>query len=309
MPELVTGATGYVGGRLIERLLSEGRPVRALARNPSRLDAPPEVEAVQGDLLTGEGLDRALDGATVAYYLVHSMEPAAGAGGGFAARDRIAADNFARAAEKAGVEQIVYLGGIVPSDLDAELSPHLASRMEVEEILLAALPRSTALRASILVGARSSSFRILVRLVERLRVLPFPGWRVHRTQPIDERDAIEYLARTRFTPAAEGRSLDIAGPDLMSYGEMIERIADLMGVGRTPLRLSASATPLASAVVSAIVDQPLELVRPLMYSLERDLLPRSDEARELYGFKIRSFDRAVEHALADWETREELAAR
>jgi uncharacterized protein YbjT (DUF2867 family) len=309
MPELVTGATGYVGGRLIERLLAEGRPVRALARNPSRLELGPEVEAVQGDLLTGESLDRALEGCTVAYYLVHSMEPAAGAGGGFAARDRIAADNFARAATKAGVEHIVYLGGIVPADADGALSPHLASRLEVEEILLEALPRSTALRASILVGARSSSFRILVRLVERLRVLPFPAWRDHRTQPIDERDAIEYLARTPFTPAAEGRSLDIAGPDLMSYGEMIERIADLMGVGRTPLRLSASATPLASAVVSAIVDQPVELVRPLMYSLERDLLPRSDEARELFGFRIHSFDRAVEHALADWETREELAAR
>jgi uncharacterized protein YbjT (DUF2867 family) len=309
MPELVTGATGYVGGRLIERLLAQGRPVRALARNPSRLDAGPEVEAVQGDLVTGEGLERALDGCTVAYYLVHSMEPAAGAGGGFAARDRIAADNFARAAEKAGVEQIVYLGGIVPADAGGEPSPHLASRLEVEEILLEASPRSTALRASILVGARSSSFRILVRLVERLRVLPFPAWRDHRTQPIDERDAIEYLARTPFTPAAEGRSLDIAGPDLMSYGEMIERIADLMGVGRTPLRLRASATPLASAVVSAIVEQPLELVRPLMYSLERDLLPRSDEARELYGFRIHSFDRAVEHALADWEMREPLGAR
>lgn len=308
MPELVTGATGYVGGRLIERLLAEGRPVRALARDPSRLDTPAEVEAAKGDLVSGEGLEQALEGCTVAYYLVHSMEPAAGAGGGFAARDRIAADNFARAAEKAGVEHIVYLGGIVPSDA-GELSPHLASRLEVEDILLAARPRSTALRASILVGARSASFRILVRLVERLRVLPFPAWRDHRTQPIDERDAIEYLARTPLTPAAEGRSLDIAGRDLMSYGEMIERIADLMGVGRTPLRLRASATPLASAVVSAIVDQPVELVRPLMYSLERDLLPRSDEARELYGFRIHSFDRAVERALADWETREELAAR
>jgi uncharacterized protein YbjT (DUF2867 family) len=309
MPELVTGATGYVGGRLIERLRGEGRSVRALARDPSRLDTPADVEAVKGDLVSGEGLDRALDGCSVAYYLVHSMEPAAGAGGGFAARDRIAADNFARAAEKAGVEHIVYLGGIVPPSKDGELSPHLASRLEVEQILLEARPRSTALRASILVGARSASFRILVRLVERLRVLPFPAWRDHRTQPIDERDAVEYLARTPSTPAAEGRSLDIVGPDLMSYGEMIERIADLMGVGRTPLRLRASATPLASAVVSAIVEQPLELVRPLMYSLERDLLPRSDEARELYGFRIHPFDRAVERALADWETREELAAR
>jgi uncharacterized protein YbjT (DUF2867 family) len=309
MPELVTGATGYVGGRLIERLLWEGRPVRALARNPSRLEAPPEVEAIKGDLVTGRGVERALDGVSVAYYLVHSMEPAAGADGDFASRDRIAARNFAEAAEAAGVERIVYLGGLVPSLDDGELSPHLASRLEVERILLEALPRSTALRASILIGARSSSFRILVRLVERLRVLPFPAWRDHRTQPIDERDAIEYLARTPFTPGAEGKSLDIAGPELMSYGQMIERIADLMGVGRTPVRLNASATPLASAVVSAIVEQPVELVRPLMYSLQRDLLPRNDAARELYGLRVHSFDRAVEHALSDWERREELAAR
>ncbi|HEX6457900.1 MAG TPA: NAD(P)H-binding protein [Thermoleophilaceae bacterium] len=308
MPELVTGATGYVGGRLIERLLREGREVRALARNPSRLEAPAEVKAVKGDLVTGRGVDRALDGCDVAYYLVHSMEPAAGADGDFASRDRIAAENFARAAEGAGVERIVYLGGLVPQD-PGQLSPHLASRLEVERILLESTPRSTALRASILIGARSSSFRILVRLVERLRLLPFPAWSQHRTQPIDERDAIEYLARTPFTPAAEGKSLDIAGPEMLSYGEMIERIADLMGVGRTPLRLNASATPVASAVVSAIVDQPVELVRPLMYSLERDLLPRDNEARRLYGVRVHSFERAVEHALAEWESREELAAR
>jgi uncharacterized protein YbjT (DUF2867 family) len=266
------------------------------------------VKAVKGDLVTGRGLDRALDGVDVAYYLVHSMEPAAGADGDFSSRDRIAAEKFARAAQKAGVERVVYLGGIAPDD-PAELSPHLSSRLEVEDILLEALPRSTALRASILVGARSSSFRILVRLVERLRFLPFPSWRDHRTQPIDERDAIEYLARTPFTPTAEGKSLDIAGSELLSYGEMIERIADLMGVGRTPVRLNRSATPLASAVVSAIVDQPVELVRPLMYSLERDLLPRDDEARRLYGVRVHSFDSAVEHALAEWESREELAAR
>jgi uncharacterized protein YbjT (DUF2867 family) len=309
MPELVTGATGYIGGRLIDRLLRDGREVRALARNPSKLEAPPEVKAVKGDLVTGRGLKRALDGVSTAYYLVHSMEPSAGAGGDFASRDRSAAENFAGAAEAAGVERIVYLGGMVPSTDNGVLSPHLASRLEVERTLLEALPRSTALRASIVVGARSSSFRILVRLVERLRVLPFPAWRDHRTQPIDERDAIAYLAHTPFTPGAAGKSLDIAGPDLMSYAQMIERIAGLMGVGRTPLRLRASATPLASAVVGAIVDQPVELVRPLMYSLERDLLPRNDSARELYGFRIHSFDRAVEHALREWEGREELAAR
>jgi uncharacterized protein YbjT (DUF2867 family) len=307
--ELVTGATGYVGGQLVERLRGEGRPLRAAARDPRGLAGAPGVEPVRVDLVSGEGLEAALDGVTCAYYLVHSMESAASANGGsFGDRDRRAARNFASAARAAGVERAVYLGGVVPPS-GTPLSAHLASRLEVEEILLRALPESVAMRASIVIGARSSSFRILVRLVERLRVLPFPAWQVNRTQPIDERDAIEYLARAPQVAAAAGRSLDIAGPDVLSYGAMIERIADLMGVGRPPLRLPVTQTPAASAVVSAITEQPLDLVRPLMQSLESDLLPRDESARELFGMRPRSFNRAVEHALREWELAEPLAAR
>jgi uncharacterized protein YbjT (DUF2867 family) len=306
--ELVTGATGYVGGRLIERLVAEGRDVRALARDPSRLGTLDGFSAVAGDLVRDKGLRAALDGVDTAYYLVHSMEPAAAANGDFGARDRTAAQNFARAAEAAGVDRVVYLGGIVPSD--AHSSPHLASRLEVERILLSAAPASTALRASIIIGARSSSFRILVRLVERLRLLPFPAWRGHRTAPIFERDAIEYLARTPAVAGAAGRSLDIAGPDVLSYGEMIERIAGAMGVGRIAIPLGVSQTPTASAVVAGVVGQPVELVRPLMESLEYDLLPRADaRASDVYGLHGHTFDRAVEHALREWERTEELAAR
>jgi uncharacterized protein YbjT (DUF2867 family) len=283
--------------------------VRALARNPDRLEPVEGVQAVAGDLVRDVGLEDALDGIETAYYLVHSMEAGSNGGSGdFGARDRVAARNFARAAKAAGLERIVYLGGILPQD--APLSAHLASRLEVERILLEAAPSSTALRASIIVGARSSSFRILVRLVERLRLLPFPAWRDHRTQPIAERDAIKFLARTPSVAEAAGRSLDIAGPDVLSYGAMIQRIADLMGVGRTPIRLRLSQTPAASAVVAGIVGQPVELVRPLMESLEHDLLPRADaDGRELYGIRGHSFDRAVEHALREWERTEELTAR
>ena len=206
--ELVTGGTGYVGSRLLRRLAAEGRPVRALARRPEGLAG--DVPAVRGDLLSGDGLVEALDGCSSAYYLVHSMETAAG-NGDFAGRDRRMAETFAEAAAKAGVERIVYLGGIVPPS--RPLSPHLESRLEVEEILLSAVPRSTALRASIVIGSGSSSFRILVRLVERLRVLPMPRWRTNRTQPIDERDVIEFLARTPQVPEAAGRALDVVGPD------------------------------------------------------------------------------------------------
>jgi uncharacterized protein YbjT (DUF2867 family) len=304
-PEAVVGATGYIGRHLIRRLAREGRPVRALARDPSRVEALPGVEAAKGDLLGRARLDRALEGCRVAYYLVHSMEAADDAD--FAARDRRAVTRFVRAAERAGVERAVYLGGPVPPDTPP--SPHLASRLEVEQTILEALPRSTALRASIVVGAESAPFRVLVRLVERLRVLPFPGWWRNRTRPLDERDAMEYLARTPSTRQAEGRSLDIAGPDVLSYGEMLERIAEVMGVGRVQVAFGASLTPAASAVVSAVTDQPLELVRPLMFSLEHDLLPRNDDARRIYGLKPRPFERSVEHALREWESSEVLGAR
>lgn len=306
--ELVTGASGYLGSRLVRRLAGEGRAVRALARDPARLAAVPGVEPAGGDLLTGRGLQEALADCTTAYYLVHSMEAAASNGEDFAARDRRAAANFAEAAAAAGVERAVYMGGIEPES--GATSPHLRSRLEVERILMEALPGSTALRASIVIGAGSSSFRVLVRLVERLRVLPMPGWRDHRTQPIDERDVIEYLARTPQVTEAAGRSLDVAGPDVVSYGQMIEVIADLMGVGRMPLGFKRSLTPPASAVVSAITGQPVELVRPLMESLESDLLPRDpDEAPRLYGIRPHRFERAVEHALAEWEATEPLGAR
>jgi uncharacterized protein YbjT (DUF2867 family) len=302
--EFVTGATGYMGGRLIERLRDEGREIRALARDPSRFAPVAGVEVAHGDLLRRETLARALEGCTAAYYLVHSMARGVN---GFADRDRLAAENFAEAAIEAGVERVVYLGGLLPEG--GPKSDHLASRLEVEQVLLEALPRSTALRASIVIGARSSSFQILVRLVSNLRLVPLPSWRVNRTQPIFEGDAIEYLARTPQTPEAEGRSLDIVGREVMTYVEMIDRIAEAMGVGRMPLPLPATQTPAASAVVSAVTGQPIELVRPLMESLEHDLLPRNDDARQVYGLTPHPFERALDHALRDWERSEALAAR
>ena len=305
--EAVTGATGYIGSLLVKRLAGEGRAVRALARDTSRLDLPAGAQCAFADLLHPRGLARALEGCRVAYYLVHSMESVPASEGDFASRDRHAAEAFVAAARAAGVERVVYLGGLAPRSGPA--SPHLASRLEVERIVLEGLPGSTALRASIVVGAGSSSFRVIVRLVERLRVLPLAAFGAQRTCPIDERDVLDYLALTPAMPAAAGRALDVVGPDELSYGEMLARVAELMGVGRPPFALPSGAVAAGSTIVAALSGEPSELVRPLMESLEHDLLPRDDDARRLYGLRPRSFDRAVEHALKDWEQRRPLAAR
>lgn len=306
MRVLLTGVTGYIGARLEARLRRDGHELRALARDPARVLV--DVPVVRGDVTTGAGLEEALDGVDAAYYLVHSMERALpGANGSFADRERLGAETFAAAARRAGVQKVVYLGGLVPAD--APPSRHLASRLAVEEVLLDSAPRATALRASIVIGAGSRSFRFLVRLIERLPVLALPGWRERRTAPIDARDAIEFLARALTVPEVAGRSLDIAGPDVLSYGEMIERIADLMIVGRPAVRFGATMTPVASRVAAAIAGEEHELVGPLMEGLEHDLLPRDDSAAALLGVRRHGFDAAVERALRDWEAAEPLAAR
>jgi uncharacterized protein YbjT (DUF2867 family) len=302
---LVTGASGFVGAALIPRLLRDGHDVRAFGRAAGRVRA--RVPVVEGDAITGAGLDAALEGIDCAYFLIHSMEAAGAANGTFADRDRRAASAFAAAARDAGVRRVVYLGGLLPAG--RRPSPHLASRVEVEELLLRSAPDAVAFRASIVIAAASRSFRFLVRLVERLPVLALPAWREHRTRPIDGRDVIEFLARAASAEGLGGQSLDIAGPDVLSYGEMIERIREAMVVGRPALRLRLQATPVASRVAAAIAGEDHALIGPLMEGLSTDLLPRDDRAAELLGVRLHAFDAAVERALRDWEAAEPLAAR
>jgi uncharacterized protein YbjT (DUF2867 family) len=300
---LVTGATGFVGSALVPRLERSGHAVRAYARRPEAV--APGVEVVAGDAVAGTGLEAALEGIDCAYYLIHSMEPSAE---GFADRDRRAATNFASAARAAGVGRIVYLGGLVPEGKAASI--HLASRLEVERLLHDAAPASVALRASIVIGARSRSFRFLVRLVERVPVMPLPAWRDHRTQPIDARDVLAFLEAAATTPHARGAlSLDIAGPDVVTYGELVERIRDALLVGRPPVRLRFNMTAVASRVAAAIAGESHELVGPLMEGLDGDLLPRDDRAAALLGVRLHRLDAAIERSLRDWEGVEELAAR
>ncbi|HEX3978994.1 MAG TPA: NAD(P)H-binding protein [Solirubrobacteraceae bacterium] len=304
MRVLVTGITGYVGSVVAARLGADGHMVRGFARSPERVAL--DVPVVAGDAVTGRGLAEALDGVEVAYFLIHGMEPAGG--GPFASREQMAAGRFAQAARAAGVSRIVYLGGIAPPE--GPRSAHLVSRLAVEDILLDAVPRSVALRASIVIGARSRSFRFLVRLVERMPVLAYPAWQRNRTAPIDERDMVEVLARCATSEQVTGMRLDVGGPDIVSYGELIERIADLMLVHRPGFRFTRlTVTPIASRVAAVIAGERWELVGPLMESLDTDLLPGSDQAAPLLGVRLHTLDAAIEHALAQWERDEPLAAR
>jgi uncharacterized protein YbjT (DUF2867 family) len=304
MNVLVTGITGYVGSRLAPALQRAGHDVRGLSRTGN--GGPAGVPILSGDAVTGRGLKRALEGIEVAYFLIHSMERSED--GDFEDRERAAAENFAAAAREAGVRRIVYLGGLVPAG--GPVSQHLASRLAVENVLLGATEDSVAFRASIVIGAGSRSFRFLVRLVERLPILAVPAWRTHRTRPIDERDVVEFLARAADHPDIGGMSLDIGGPDTVSYGELIDRIRELMLVGRPTISFRRlTATPIASRIAAVIATEDYELIGPLMESLGEDLLPRDDRAVELLGVRLHSLDRAIEHALAEWESTEPLAAR
>jgi len=307
---LVTGVSGFVGARLVPRLQRDGHEVRGFARDPGRVTV--DVPLVVGDAVAGSGLGAALDGVEVAYFLIHSMEPATDPTANFSARERVAAERFADAARAAGVRRIVYLGGLVPRETPASL--HLASRLAVERVLLEALPDSTALRASIVIGAGSRSFRFLVRLIERMPLVTLPSWRENRTRPVDERDVIEALARAASAPAVAGRSLDVAGPDVVSYAGLIERIRDLMLLRRPLWRLRRmpgriASGELASRVAAAIAGEQPELIGPLMAGLASDLLPREDHAADLLGLRLHSLDAAIEHALGEWERSEPLAAR
>ena len=304
---LVTGVSGYVGAALAPALAREGHAVRGFARSPGRVAAAGVEldDVVLGDMVTGVGLDEALDGIEVAYYLIHSMEGAAA--GAFAEQELRAADRFAAAASAAGVRRVVYLGGLVPQD--GTVSRHLASRLAVEEMLLAATPESIALRASIVIGARSRSFRFLVRLIERLPVLALPAWRVNRTRPIDGRDVLAYLVAAAGAGVELAGSWDIAGPDTMTYEQLIDRIADSMLVGRRKIGLGFMLTPVASQVAAAVAGEDPALIEPLMEGLEHDLLPRDDDAAGAFGIRLHSFAAAVERALREWELTEEVAAR
>ncbi|MGW8437269.1 SDR family oxidoreductase [Nocardiopsis sp. NPDC055551] len=293
---LVTGASGYIGGRLVPELLEAGYRVRCLARSPEKLRDHPwreRVEVARGDVVSGEGLDEALNGVDVAYYLVHSM----GKGGDFESVDAQGARVFARAAGEAGVGRVVYLGGLAPRG--QELSAHMASRKEVADLLRAGPVPTVVLRAAVILGSGSASFEMLRHLTERLPVMTTPRWVRSRVQPIAVRDVLRLLVLADTLPAGTDRAFDIGGPEVLDYVEMIERFAAEAGLARRLILPVPVLSPgLSSLWVGLVTPVPPAVARPLVESLRHDAVVERDELSDLVDDHERiGFDRAVALAL------------
>ena len=295
---LVTGVTGYIGGRLVPELLASGWRVRALARHPRRLRDRPwfdAIEVVSGDAADPESLRSALSGVDVAYYLIHSL----GTGPRFESTDRHTALEFGRAAREAGLARLVYLGGLYPEGED--LSRHLDSRREVGEILLASGVPVTVLRAAVILGSGSASFEMLRYLTERLPIMITPRWVHTRIQPIAIRDVLRYLVWSATMPPEVSRAFDIGGPEVLTYRQMMQRYAAVAGLSRRIILPVNVLTPnLSSHWVGVVTPVPNKLARPLVESLVHEVVVKD---RDIARFVpdppggLIGFDRAVELAL------------
>jgi uncharacterized protein YbjT (DUF2867 family) len=291
---LVTGATGYVGGRLVRALGRSGRPLRLLTRRPEALldGAAPAVEVVGGDCLRPETLAPALDGVEAAYYLVHSME----SGDAFGERDRRAAFNFGAAARAAGVKRIVYLGGL--GDPGDALSEHLRSRQETGDILRASGVPVVELRASIVVGSGSLSFEMIRALVERLPLMVCPRWVRVRTQPIGADDVIAYLLAALDLREGQEGVYEIGGPDVLSYADLMLEYARRRGLRRVLIPVPFLTPRLSSLWLGLVTPLHARVGRELIDGLRNPTLVRSDRALDVFPIRPRPVGEAIASAVA-----------
>ncbi|MEX0747267.1 MAG: SDR family oxidoreductase [Rhodothermales bacterium] len=293
---LVTGATGYIGGRLVPCLLGAGYHVRCFVRDRDRLRGRPweeQVEVVVGDALQYETLVSALRGIDAAYYLIHSL----GAGeSSFAQRDREAAEKFGRAAREAGVRRIIYLGGIKPKT--ERLSEHLKSRLETGDSLRMGGVPVTEFRAGVIVGSGSLSFELIRYLTERLPVLITPKWVRTPIQPIAIRNVLQYLTRALEVPESTGRILEIGGEDVVTYGDMFRIYARVRGLRRLLLDVPVLTPRLSSLWIGLVTPVNSKIARPLVEGLDNEVVVHDDSAHRLFGIPLLSYEAAVRLALA-----------
>jgi uncharacterized protein YbjT (DUF2867 family) len=307
MKVLVTGATGYIGGRLVPRLLDQGLEVRCMSRDAELLALDPwrdQVEVVEADALDPASLEMALGGCNAAYYLIHAME---GLPKAFAAKDSVAATNFRNAADRAGLRRIVYLGGLGIDDED--LSEHLASRHEVGQILASGDTPVVELRAAVIIGSGSLSFEMIRHLTEVLPVIMRPRWVQTRCQPIAVRNVLEILVSVLDEPDPVDKIYDIGGPDILTYAEMMQVYAEVAGLRRrvlVPLPIfSARLSPL---MVGLFTPLPVGVARPLIESLRHDVVvseasPPGFDPSDLFTYR-ESLERALARVShAEVETR------
>jgi len=285
------GASGYVGGRLVPRLVESGYRVRCLARSPGKLVGSPwagTAEILAGDLLRSDGLDTAFADVNAVIHLVHSMGKAAS----FADADRSIARNVVAAAERSGVQRIVYLGGL--GEIEERTSPHLRSRAEVGQILLAARVPATVLRAAIIIGSGSASFEMLRHLTDKLPVMLTPKWVDNRIQPIAIRDVLRYLIGVLDDPSANDHVFDIGGPDVLTYVEMMQGYARVAGLHpRHVLKVPVLAPSLASHWVNLVTPVPFGLAKPLVLSRTNEVVVRPVGPADVEDVVVRGW--VVEH--------------
>ncbi len=291
---LVLGATGYVGRRLVPRLIAKGHEVRCLVRNPAK--APKDVwkgaEIVTGDVFKPESLAPAMNDIEIVYYLVHSMTSSEK---DFEQLDREAAANTATAAKQAGVKRIIYLGGL-GKRLEVQ-SRHLRSRHEVGDILRASGIAVTEFRAAVLIGTGSFSFEMIHHLVNRLPVMICPRWVLIKTQPIDIDDALRYLSESPDKPESAGRVLDIGGPDVLTYYDMMMTVARVLDLKRYIIRVPVLTPRLSSYWVRFVTPVSVKLARSIIESLGSETVCENDDARKIFGFETSAFETAVKKAL------------
>ena len=295
MRVVVTGATGYIGGRLVPELLSRGHDVVCAVRAPAKLDARPwreQVEVAEMDVFEPDTLRNAFDGADVVYFLVHSMDGE----GDFAERDRTAATNVRDAADGAGVGRVVYLGGLGQEGED--LSEHLRSRHEVGRVLASGPVPVTELRAAIIIGSGSASFEMLRHLVEVLPVMVTPRWVETRCQPIAVRDVLRLLCEVLDVPGSAGEILEVGGPDVLTYREMMQTFAEVAGLRRRVIVPVPVLTPrLSSLWVGLVTPLPTGLARPLVDSLVNEVVVHDPLASQLLTPAQVPFREALRFAL------------
>ena len=290
---LVTGATGYIGGRLVPELLARDYRVRVRDALPEYLDRWPGAEIVVADVLETHGLGEALAGVHTAYYLIHSMLLGKRQ---FEAADIQAAINFRRAAAAGDIKNIIYLGGL--GDIKTSLSAHLKSRTQVAERLKKGTVPTTILRAAIIIGSGSASYEIIENLVRRCFILPAPPWARTRCQPIAIRDVIRYLVGVLETPEAMGRAFDIGGTDVLTYKDMLKQMADVLGKRRLFLSVPISSIEMYSYLASLLTPVPMQICRCLLEGTRNEVICLNDAIKKIVPIETRGYKEAILRALS-----------